>query len=202
MVYAGNDTGVYRWTVGTSSSWKSIKGATMVVGLGVGADGTLYAASRAAFVKPTPFVAASGDVLAKPARWRCRRRLQPRRSRRPARPSSQQLGVTGTGDDNLMRPAMMVGGFAHTNTGGSERLWVSITNPGRHGYQLRRRQLAALYGHDRKHAAAGWLDSRRRGGGRRVQRRTGSGVIGFKIGWDAVVWSDQLHLPVEHQLDL
>ena len=48
MVYAGNAS-VNRWTVGTSSSWKSISGATMVVGLGVGADGTLYAASGDGF---------------------------------------------------------------------------------------------------------------------------------------------------------
>ena len=63
-------------------------------------------------------------------------------------------------------------------------------------------QLAALYGHHRKHAAADRVDSRRRGGGRQRPTSTARRVTGFTIGWNAVVGATRIHLPVGHQLDL
>ncbi len=164
MVYAGNDK-AYRWTVGTSTSWKTLAGPTMVVGLGVGADGTLYAASAAAFDD-----AATGGIFT---------------SATPTASSVTlaQVGVAGSGV-NLMA-GEMVGGFAHATIAGSERLWVSITNPGgvadepkadnwRHytdtiGSMLRPTGLTPADG-----AVVG------------TSNALGSGVTGFRIGWDAV----------------
>ena len=169
MVYAGNDTGVNRWTVGTSDSWKSISGATMVVGLGVGADGTLYAASKAAFTladaASTPPVSAAGGVFSS---------ADPTASS----PKLTQVGVPTSGGTNLTVDEV-VSGFAHTTTGGSERLWVSITDPlkadnWRHytdtiGSALRPTGLTPADG-----AVVGSSNA------------AGTLVTGFSIGWDAV----------------
>ena len=164
MVYAGNDTGVNRWTVGTSTSWTSISGATMVVGLGVGADGTLYAASGAPFAEAEGDNAAAGGIFT---------------SATPTASSVtlQQVGVTKSG--KKLADGDVVGGFAHTNTGGSERLWVSINDPlkadhWRHytdtiGSMLRPTGLTPADG-----AVVG------------VSNGAGTGVTGFRIGWDAV----------------
>ncbi len=169
MVYAGNDK-AYRWTVGSSSSWKSIPGAANVVGLGVGSDGTLYAASEDEFTLANstadPAVTAMGGVFSS---------ADPTASS----PRLVQVGVPASGGDNL-DSGEVVSGFAHTNTGGSERLWVSITDPlkadnWRHytdtiGSMLRPTGLTPA---DGAVVGASDVDGRR--------------VTGFTIGWNAVV---------------
>ncbi len=176
MVYAGTPQGVYRWTVGTSTSWTSISGATMVVGLGVGADGTLYAASGAAYGKAkaaTDEDAATDDTGG----------IFTSATPTATSVTLAQVGVTKSG--TKLKDGEMVGGFAHANVDGSERLWVSITNPGggtdasgadnlRHytdtiGSALRPTGLTPADG-----AVVG------------TSNALGTGVTGFRIGWDAV----------------
>ncbi len=43
IIYASADKGVYRWTVGTSTTWQRIAKEDGAVGLAVGSEGTLYA---------------------------------------------------------------------------------------------------------------------------------------------------------------
>ena len=170
MVYVGTPQGVYRWTVGTSTSWTKSFGATMVVGLGVGADGTLYVASMAPFAEATDDDDAAGGIFA---------------SADPTASSVTlaQVGVAKGGDP--LERGEMVGGFAHANVDGSERLWVSITNPG---------GKTATSGADNWRHYTDTIGSMLRPGGLTpadgavvgVSNAAGSGVTGFRIGWDAV----------------
>ncbi len=167
MVYAGN-TDVYRWTVGTSTSWLRISGAMAVVGLGSGADGTLYVASGA------PFASGVGGIFT---------------SATPTASSIDGVGlaqvrVTTAGTDLVAGDT--VGGFAHASTAGSERVWVSITDSAtsaadnwRHytdtiGSRMRPDGLSPADG-----AVVG------------TSNAAGSGITGFSIGWNAVPGATQ-----------
>ena len=166
MVYAGNDK-AYRWTVGTSTSWDDIAGATAVVGLGVGADGTLYVASGAAFED-----GAAGGIFS---------------SATPTASSVTvtQLGVPSTTGTNL-KDGEMAGGFAHATTGGSERLWVSITNvtdldtgdPKADNWRHYTDTIGSTMRPTGLTPADGAVVGR--------SNADGDGVVGFRIGWDAV----------------
>ena len=176
MVYAGSDK-AYRWTVGTSTSWDDIAGATAVVGLGVGADGTLYVASGAPFAKAA---AAKGDVDAVIADGGIFSSATPTAST----VTVTQLGVPGTTGTNLKNDEM-AGGFAHATTGGFERLWVSITNPGGDAADPKAdnwRHYTDTIGSTMRPAGLTPAD------GAVVGRSNadGDGVVGFRIGWDAV----------------
>ena len=183
MVYAGTegsgtDTdkgGVYRWTVGTSTSWLTIEGATMVVGLGVGADGTLYAASGDPFdVADDEVPDDTGGIFT---------------SATPTASTSAgiglaQVGVTRSGTN--LKDGEVVGGFAHATTAGSERLWVAITNPGGDTDTTPAvdnwRHYADTIGRTMRPGGLLPADGAVVG----TSNLSGSGITGFTIGWDAV----------------
>ena len=101
-------------------------------------------------------------------------------------PKLAQVGVPATGTS--LEDGEMVGGFAHANTGGSERLWVSITNPG--GFNNDNPGAAA----DNWRHYTDTIGSALRPTGLTPadaavvgsSNVAGTLVTGFRIGWDAV----------------
>jgi hypothetical protein len=172
MVYAGSDTsgdGVFRWTVGTSSSWGTGRLNTddtneVVAGLAFGSDGTLYVTDSATF--DLTDASQNGGVWSSV-------------NATATTISFEQLQVTGssqTGSSNHADDSDVTTGIA-VATVSSNRIWV-IENTGTD----RLRHYTDTVGTAVTPTALTPADATIVGS----SNSDGDGIIGFSLSWDAV----------------